>query len=361
MSAAHQLRYGFPFYPAGGSTPAFSTFLLDQTTDAQEFICLAPEVATLTRLGFRYGVRTGTPPTFKISLQGVTGAGVPDGTIKGGGSPASATFTPPADTTWDSTWRWITLDNAYTCARGEGLAVVIKYDSGTIDASNNSTFTELINGGSENRGFPYAINNAAGSRSFRPLLPVFGYASASKAFGNPCETMVAQAIFGSTGTPDECGMKFTIPSTWFSTFKVVGLRVYGGLNTGGTVAFTIYDTDGSSILQQVTFDTDWSASTSFSAYDVPFDEVTLSTLTAGSAYTLGFAPGTPTITVYGLQVDSAADWDAWPGGQDFIFRTRTDAGAWTDDATKRLLAELVFDDVTGGGGKLVGPGGGLVG
>src|SRR5438105_4685448 len=92
-----------------GSSYVPTSFALDQTTDQIEYIFQAAEAITITRLGFRYGTRTGTPPTYQVSLQGVDGTGVPDGTVKGGGSPASATFTPPADATWDATWRWVTL------------------------------------------------------------------------------------------------------------------------------------------------------------------------------------------------------------------------------------------------------------
>jgi hypothetical protein len=360
MSAAKQLRVGFPFDPA--SSPGFTTFTLDASTDAMEFIFQAPESIVITKLGFRYGARTGTPPTFKISLQGVDGSGNPDGTIKGGGSPASATFTPPASTAWDGTWQWVTLANSYTCARGELLALVIKFDSGTIDGSNNSSFTELVNAGSEAQGFPYAIQNNAGARTKRPLLPVYGYASSTTAYGNPCETAIAKAVFGSTDNPDEVGMTFNLPAGWGDTYKVVGVRFLISPNAGSTLDVTIYDTDGSTVLQRVAYDTDH-GTTSTAQYEILFDEATLSTLNFGSTYRVSVAPA-GTITLYGLQVDAAADWDAWPGGQDFAYSTRVDAGAWTQDATKRLLLELILADVTepagGGGGSTRLVNGGLV-
>lgn len=355
MSDAKNLVHGHPFPPV--SAPSYTTFTLNESADAVEVVFMADEAATITKLGFRYGSRTGTPPTFKISLQGVTGAGVPDGTIKGGGSPASKTFTPPADTTWNSAWQWITLDNSYTCTRGELLALVIKYDSGTIDGSNNSSFTELINGGTVANALPYMIQNNNGTRTLRPLLPVFGYASASKVFGCPSETHVAQAIFGSSGTPDEIGTKFTVPGS--GTFTVGAVEFFAAMNPGGTADVTLYDTDGTTVLQRVTIDTDASSSSSFARWVVPFDETTLSALTLGSTYTLSIAPS-GTITVYGLEVDAAADWDAWPGGQDWVYRTRTDAGAWTDNTARRLFLAAHVKDVTssgGGGGGIIVPGG----
>src|SRR5262245_6559267 len=114
-------------YEYGFLNGGFGTLALNQSTDTMEFIWDSYDNGlVISRLGFRYGTRTGTPPTYRISLQGVDGSGLPDGTIKGGGSPASATFTPPADTSWNSTWQWINLSNTYTTAnRGEKLATVI--------------------------------------------------------------------------------------------------------------------------------------------------------------------------------------------------------------------------------------------
>ena len=53
-----------------------------------------PEADTLTTGCFLYGLRTGTPPTYRAALEAVGTDGTPDGTALGGGSPASVTFTP---------------------------------------------------------------------------------------------------------------------------------------------------------------------------------------------------------------------------------------------------------------------------
>jgi hypothetical protein len=51
---------------------------------------------------------------------------------------------------------------------------------------------------------------------------------------------------------------------------------------------------------------------------------------------------------------TAASLDALPGGQNVSASSRTDAGAWTDVATRRLLIALwidqVDDGVSAGGG-----------
>ncbi len=117
MADAKQMLLGAP--APVRTALSFSNFSLNQNTDQLEFVFQAPEAITITKLGYRYGVRTGTCPTYIHSLQGVGTDGNPDGAVKGGGSPASKTFTPPADTTFNGLFKYNTLDNAYTCARGE--------------------------------------------------------------------------------------------------------------------------------------------------------------------------------------------------------------------------------------------------
>jgi hypothetical protein len=92
-----------------------------------------------------------------------------------------------------------------------------------------------------------------------------------------------------------------------------------------------------------------------------FDEVTLSTLTYGSAYRVGVVPMTATnVAVDIVEAESNDDTDAWQGGKEWYLSTRSDAGAWTDVTTRRPVMRLIFDDIaepTGSGaGPLVGPG-----
>jgi hypothetical protein len=94
---------------------------------------------------------------------------------------------------------------------------------------------------------------------------------------------------------------------------------------------------------------------------VEFDEATLSTLTFGNTYRVALLPSTASsYTLRGLDVTAAADWDAWPMGQNVAYSTRN-AGNWTDVTTRRLYGwDLMFADITepagGGGGMLVHPG-----
>lgn len=332
---------------------SFSSFALNQATDALEFIFQARDAITITKGVFRYTSRTGTPPTYQISLQGVDGSGNPDGTIKGGGSPVQATFTPPANATWDGTVRRITFDNAYAAGRGEWLAMVIKYSAGAVDASNFSTITARTDYLEGIRNQPYAIQNDNGTRTRQTFMPIFGYESASRVYGRPLKNTVAGTAVQETSTPDEVGMKFTLPAAWGTTYKVVGLRVNLNIGNNSSWNWRLYDTDGSTVLQNVDVDSDFKSAGNIANNVFFFDETTLSSLSFGSTYRLSLlGPTGVNQTLNYIEADQAADWDAWPGGQIYSWTERTDAGAWTDTAVRRPLMALIIDDwtATGGGG-----------
>lgn len=356
MASGKGFRLGWPGPGSPGTGAAvYTSSTLDGSTDAAEWIFDAQEAATITKLGFRLTSKTGTSPTFKISLQGRTGGGVPDGTPKGGGTPASATFTVTSITAGD--WTWITLDNPYTCTRGERLSIVIAYDSGTIDGSNSIAVSIACDVFGVRCGFPIGIANASGSRTRASGTPLYGYASSSRTFGFPVKAFT-ETQYSSTSTPDEYALGFTIPSGFGATMQIGGVRITGRCGAAAkSLLVTLYD--GTTSLQTVTFDTDdyVSNASGFRSMDYIFDETTLSTLTVGSMYRIGFAPQDTAhnFALCVMETSTSADLDAFPGGTDFFLSTRVDGADWdTDSTTKRPIAEFLIEDFTepsvGGGG-----------
>lgn len=339
------LTYG-TVYPATLSTGSIGSFTLDQSTDAQEWIFQAPAAITITRLGYRLTTVTGTSPVFKISLQGVDASGNPDGTIKGGGTPASATFTPAGS----NNWFWVNLDNAYTCTRGEYLAIVIAQNSGTIDGSNNVSFGNQFGTG-QVYGFPYGIQNNAGVRTRVTLPALYGFGSSTVAYGAPAKNF-ATTLFSSNSTPDEYALKFTIPASLVSTYSIAGAVISGIIPSAAkSTKMILYD--GTSVLQTTTTDSDhFSGNGVARSFRIYFQDATLATLLGGNTYRLSLQPQdlANNSSIYRLEFAAAADLDAWPGGQDFAQSTRTDAGAWTDDTTLRPIIELIVGDWTTGSG-----------
>jgi hypothetical protein len=304
------------------------------------------------------GVKTGTTPNYKISLQGVNSSGNPDGTIKGGGSPASKVFSPSGLSWADGSWNWLTLDNTYVCTQGEDLAIVIAYDSGTIDGSNNASFSGQ-NNGSPNWNYPRVIQNDNGTRSSGTVLPYYGYGSASTAYGRPIQNAQAPSL-GLNTTPDEIALKFTLPATWGTAFQIAGARILMYNNAGTAIWMRLYD--GTTVLQDKSFDVDVGRVAAYGWQEIYFDETTLSTLNFGQTYRLAFAPQQSTGHFPGrIEVASAADMEAWTGGTNFGWSERTDSGAWSDNTLYRPFIELLVRDWSKGLFRHPGMTGGMLG
>jgi len=355
MADALLLEVGAPFSPDSQGA-GFTNFALDASTDALEFIFQAPAAITITQLGFRYGVRTGTPPTYRISLQGVGATGIPDGTIKGATNNALATFTPPADASINGLWQWKTLTESYTCARGEWLSIVIAYSSGTIDGTNTSSFTSHMSSGAGRRGHPYTIQNNATVRTRQLDNPVYGYASATVAYGCPVQGFTSTAF--SSGGTNEYGLQFTLPSGWGTSYQVLGVVWFGGTanSTGDSCTISLYDADGDpgTVLQSIVYDWDFNVTVGNTRVTaVYFDEATLSTLLFGTTYKIGLKANEASVAMdlRMMNLAAAADRAAWPGGTAFAALSRA-GGAWTVDTTSRPLMSLILADwtVAAGGG-----------
>lgn len=350
---------GLPMY-ATATPPAFGSLALDQTTDQWESILQQRVADTITHVGFRYSLRTGTPPAYKASIQGVNTSGNPDGTILGGGTPASHVFTPPADTTWDATWQWIALDNSIALTRGQFISIVVAYSSGTVDGSNFSTLNNAMSGLQARAGFPYFISNNAGARTRSALWPIVAMKSASAVYGFPIQTFT-QTLFSSDSTPDEYALSFSLPAGSCTSYQVAGVRFWTQVAAGKSLIVNLYT--GTTVLQTVTLDSDdFSVNASADrSMEVWFTDSSLTTLSPGTTYRVGLQPQqtTSNTTVMTLDCAAAADLGAYPGGTAWALSTRTDAGAWTDVATSRPMVELILTDLTataGGGGMLVHPG-----
>lgn len=350
MASFANQELGCPLHewPSSSTAPALSTGTFDNSGDKIEWITQASEPVAITHVGFYYVAKVGTPPTFKTGLQGVGTTGNPDGTYKGGGSPASVVFTPPNDASWDATWQWVQLDNAYTPGRGEGLAVVLEYSSGTIDGSNGIQIATSLTQVQPRPGFPYLIGNNAGVRTRVAAQPVFGFKSATNVYGFPL-TGTNLVSHSSDSDPNEYALAFNLPATWVSTYTVKGMRLWGTAPAAAK-SLTLRLYEGTTVLQNWTWDSDWTqanASAERGAITLYFDESTLSTLSAGTTYRLTVAPAATTTNwaMRTLTVAAQNDFKAYPGQDNFWLSTRGGA-AWSDVTAERPIASLILDEWT---------------
>lgn len=325
---------------------ALTTHPLQSSTDSLEVLFQCDKAVTITKLGYTYGVRTGTPPTYQIDLEGVNlTTGRADGTIKSSTN-AKATFTPPADTTQDGTTQYKTLTASYACTKGEFLAEVIKYSSGTVNASNMGTFAYQMSSSNFSYAFPYSVTVASGSGTKRDGPPVYAYSDGTTYYGNPLQNFSQDCY--STATED--AVTFTIPSSWCSTIKLKGAIFYGATpNAGKDTVFNLYSgvaAGSTTVLDTATLDGDvLSANGSSRVTRILF--TTETALTCGNGYRISAAPNAASASfcMESGNVGTNAEFSAWPWGINTFFSTRS-GGNWTDTNTKRPLVKLIWSDIT---------------
>lgn len=302
----------------------------------------------ITHIGYRYGARTGIPPVFVGLIEGLDSSGLPDGTDVGGGSPTAATFTPPADTTIDGLWRWLALTNAYTPTRGQMLAAVIRYSSGTIDGSNNSSFTRTVTNISHGGSIylPYAITNTGGTwTKVTNVAPTFGYRTANGRYGWVWQSNYATNTANTAG--HRSGMFFTIPSGHGTSYKIVGASMSGDFGTNSGFKLGIWSTDGTQ--RQLFTGASGQLAASPSAGDtinpIYFPDTTLYDFQYGTKYYIAMEVVSGAVGLNGITLAEAADRSAFPNGTNRGLVT-FDGSTWTETDTVMPLCELILEDVT---------------
>jgi hypothetical protein len=342
----------FSLAPLGYS---FSTEILDGATDEIAAGYVVNSTDAITHIGVRVGGAVQSPPIYQVSLQGMSSTGFPDGTILGGGSPASATFNPAA---WAiNTFHWVALDNPYTPTVGQIVMPVVEYSSGTIGGSNRIFLV---------RGW----TNIVDSSRFRGLFTTGNWSSGNSATGRPgLAIRTANARFGivainNTPTAVDLGtnghrdaIKFTLPD-FFSTLTCHGLRV--GINTpsSGTFKLGIWNASGTELAAE-TITVGTLATTNDSIITCGFSAPV--TINPDTTYYAGIERISTACGLVHAELSEANDQLAYPLGT-AACRATWNGSAWTDNTTFRPLSlELLISDITGGGGgasfPLIGPGG----
>jgi hypothetical protein len=327
---------------------SFSNFLLDANNKQAAWVFAADSTDAITHLGHYVAFVTGTPPTYRISLQGVDSSGNPDGTVLGGGSPASVTFSGVSA----GAWYWHALANAYVPTKGQILASVIDYSSGTINTSNRFSCTTHA-GGTDFYGFsarwsfPYALQHNGTSWAKQTSHPIFGVRTAVSRYGIPLTSVAQTASITTSG--HRAVMKFRVPSGGaISTYTIAQMRVFFDWpNSGSDIKFGIWNAAGTA-LQSETRPVSLAASTGVGAHDCVF--ATPATLSAGTWYYAGVEAAGTAMALYYQTVAESADKMAYnnfeAGGATWNGTT------WTDQDTWLPAVELTLGEITpvGGGG-----------
>jgi len=320
-------------------------------------------------------VTTGTPSasSYRIGLQGINASGNPDGTWLTGGT-AYVDFTPPAAASADDgKWLWKTLAASASVTVGDRIAVVLERTAAT-DASNKITAVSQFGNGAMRVAFPVSqTHNGTAWTKISSNGPLMGIASSTTCWGFPLEVTSTSNAFGNTA---EVGMLFTIPTNFCSTFKLASVNAAIRTDPSGgarDIYATLYSTPTGTptiVAQTAALDVDIESNAASDNRLFEFVFTTQPTLNAGTEYAIGISTTTATNSnIYTWATNAVGDWDAWSGGQQFSYATRTltsfppdtDTGSFTATTTKRPFIDLVFADLTaptgGGGMRLAGHGG----
>ncbi len=349
MAATGEMTYPRHRVMAVGSAPAFGTAVtLDATTDDFGWVWESDGSYTIT--GFRYRVAgiTGTPGTLRASAQSVSNTtGLGTGTILGA---TSNGYQDIASHGTAGTFKTVTFGEPVSVTRGQRIAFMIKPQAvGTWDGSNLITVSPTVTG-VETVRTPYPIANATKTT---PAVPLLVIDTTSGPIGFPVETLPTINLT-QTGTPDEVGIKVTIPA--FSSINTFdGVNLAFSVTAGRTFDLVVYD-NADSVVDTATYDTDYlsaGAGTSILRFS------TLLTLTPGSSYRIVIKAGSGASsigTLYALTIPASGDMAALCPGATIQRTERTDAGAWTDTPTGLILMQLRYAGMTvqTGGGGLVG-------
>jgi hypothetical protein len=349
----------YAFNPIAGIST--STTTINSGTVSAAFLFQPGTTDAITHLGFRKGTSAGgSGTTGRISLQGVTSGGQPDGSIKSGGS-ANATFLFNAPTT--TAFNWFSLTSSYTpSSSDELLCYVIEYLSGTTpDGSHNLGVvgTCMLSATTRANRLPCFASGSGGTYTQTGGTPVWGFRTASGRYGFPLVASGATTI-NSGGTP-EAGGKFRFMNGFTGKYKVGAVRVFNStMSAASTITAKLYGGGGAgdtTALQTGTVDTDApSSGGAGGVLTIPLAG-TPAELDFGSYYRVALSTGDANNQiVHGFTVTDAADLEAFGHGSQMTLSTRN-GGNWTDTDTTRLLMEVRVDSVQisgGGGARVIG-------
>lgn len=347
-----------------GNTISFDTFDIKHATPGALRCGLVTTMLdhnpTITHVGFRQGVTSGTPAanSHKIGLYTVDGSGLPTTTDLGGGSPTAVNFTPAAAN--DGKFIWIALTNSVQIARGTDYSIVIQNNADTSVNGITVAYRCSGFGWGVSDNFPYPLTYAASTwtkSSSATRQYIMAIKSSTKAYGVPIET-AANTSNVSTSGHRSC-MKFTLPAGWGTSYKIVAARnAYRCATAGATYIFGIWNAAGT-LLQGGSRDGDTIRNVGNTGNTLlAFPDTTLATLLFGTTYYVGLeSVSSSIVNNHAITLSAADDNLAFPLGNDVCYSV-WNGSTWTDTTTLRPQTTLILDDITppSGGGLRIHPG-----
>ncbi len=321
------------------TSPGFTTQALTASAHKVAYAFIAEATTTCNALGLRLGTITGSSPNFQIEIQGLDGAGLPDGLAIAG---SSATFSPSSLGWSANTFRWLAIPGV-NLTRGSVYAIVVRYASGAIDASNNASFTTTQNNlAPEAVGLPYALTDTGSgfTKTTTSSFPVFGYRNNTNTYGHPIQGWATSSLL-SNG--NRAALKLALDAHWGSTYTLRGLMPHWTQTAAnGTFKIGVWDAAGTEIAA-CTLDSDHFNGQSVIRQTAAFFP-SPPTLAFGGTYYFGVErvaaidPGPRAI-----EVADNRDFETFPFGPSAILST-WNGSVWTETPTRHFPVSLLIED-----------------
>ena len=324
-----------PFQPLAIS---YQAMLLDAVGEKAAVIFSAPKTGTIDRVCWRTSaVTTGTDTDVRLETVDDT-TGDPSGTLFG----TTTNVTQAAAGITTNTWIENTLTAGASVTKGDMIALVIaptgtpSYNVARLLSSESlvSPYTDLYTGTwtkSASNGV-CAVRYSDGTYPY--IAGVFPLSAASS------------VSITAAGTPDEVGNLINLPFKCSVTGLVVDTATTANIST---LTAKLYDSSNNVLASKVY---DYNQIQGAGIGYIRFD--TSIVLDAATDYRATVEATTATArAIKYSDVASTALRDALSIGSSFIWTQRTDAGGWTETATRRAGIGLMInqlDDGAGGGG-----------
>lgn len=312
----------------------FAGLVIDAAAEKVAFIFQIPKTGTITTLGFLTGVVT-TADTLKVGLYTVDPAtGVPTATAYGG--MVAGTQAAPASNTFYE----VALGTNASATVDDVVAMVIEFNSFVAGNLKIAMMDATVA-----RGFPYVAHYAPAAWAKYGYTPDCVVKYNDGTYGpEGCLPIITSAAtsFTTTSTPDEVALRVSVPFV----SRAWGCWIL--VDADADCEVILYE--GTTVRATATIDKDVRGATVGRIFQLKFP--TAYALAANTEYFLALKPS-GTVSYYDFSINAAGIMDCFSGGQNIYFASRTDAGAWSLNTSRRLWAGLIldqFDDGAGGGG-----------
>lgn len=335
----------FPQFSLVSAFPSLATAAtLDEDGDIVSFIFMAPETGSIKAAGFLVGTVTQNPTNgLHASIQSVDASGNPTGTDLAfrnvpTGDIASSTWVETGILSDDGT------DGGTLVSVTVGDIISLNIEFETFVASDELTIiqaaNEAIMAGGAPRGVPYGnvFNVGGGPGSWSKTANLNSLVAAIKYSDDEWKEMpgiepiasISGATLTAATTPDEAGMRFTVPVP----MRCNGLFVaIAGTTTAADFTAKLYDVTSGDVLGSGT------VISNVGQFNINSQRIMWLPFSGGAVdldtdqeVRAVIAGGTNGVRNNSFTLPSAAYRTALVDGASYT--TRTDAGAWTDDSTK---------------------------